>query len=95
MEKFDVNNNPVFSKNESRVINFLAYFGFGSLCLVVVLTLCFTYFYPLFLAIKNMVIQYPALVVLIFFLVVFVLSKIAVKTSKWLEWYEKTVFDRQ
>lgn len=85
MNKFDANNNPVFSKNESRVINFLAYFGFGSLCLGIVLTLCFAYFYPLLLAIKNMVIQYPFLIVFILFLVVFVLSKIAVKISKWLE----------
>lgn len=83
MNKFDANNNPVFSKNESRVINFLAYFGFGSLCLGIVLTLCFAYFYPLLLAVKNMVIQYPILIVLIVFLVVFALFKFAIKMGRW------------
>jgi len=85
MKKFDENNNPIFSKSENLLINFLSIIGFGILCAGISITLCFVYFYPIFLELKNIVVKYPILIILILFFILYLYMKLCIKLDKWVQ----------
>lgn len=65
MDKFDENNNPIFSKSEDMILNFLATTGFGALAFLIFMVCSYIVFYPLYLAVKTFAIEYTAIFVFI------------------------------
>lgn len=84
MDKFDDNNNPVFSKSESLFINLLLV-GFGFTAALLTLSICFIYFYPLILGVKKLILTYPFLIVFIVFFVFYATLTLFNRFYKWVQ----------
>lgn len=82
MDKFDDNNNPVFSKSESLFI-YLLLVGFGLTAALLTISICFIYFYPLLLGVKKLILAYPFLIVFIVFFVFYAALTLFHRFYKW------------
>lgn len=82
MNKFDDNNNPIFSKSE-HIFIYLLLVGFGFTAALLTLSICFIYFYPLLLGVKNLILAYPFLIVFIVFFVFYATLNLFIRFYKW------------
>lgn len=87
MDKFDENNNPVFSKTEDFVLTVLGVIGFGILAFIMLMVCCFIFFNQIFLMVKSFGFVYPfataiILIIWVVFSVVLAFKQIKARKSK-------------